>query len=407
MGFQVTTSTRKIAALRKRVRIIAGGTSAGKTISVLMVLIDMAQSDKTPTLTSVVSSSFPHLRRGSLRDFQNIMQTQHYWKDDLWNASTMTYTFETGSKLEFFSADQPGKVRGPRRDRLFVNECNLIVKESWDQLLLRTRQLAIADFNPVGNFFLYDDYLLDDKDGIPTAGDEDADFLILTYKDNESLEDAIVREIEKRRINKSWFDVYGRGIRGEMEGKIFKGWTMYDDLPPEARLEARGLDFGYAQDPAVLVDIYKYNGAYIVDEITYRTGMLNRHLADLINNQPDPNVLTIADSAEPKSIAEMQEYGVNIIGVEKKGVGGVNFTNSAIQFVQEQRMGMTRRSVNLRKSYDQFMWQVDKEGVIIPKYDHFMSDGMMAIIYGMTSFAPREVDTAESYTSGNFVSSWY
>ena len=102
----------------------------------------MAQSDKTPTLTSIVSESFPHLKRGAMRDFLNIMQAHRYFKEESWNRSDYIYTFETGSKIEFFSADQPSKVRGPRRDRLFLNECNNIAYEAFDQLEVRKKSLS-------------------------------------------------------------------------------------------------------------------------------------------------------------------------------------------------------------------------------------------------------------------------
>lgn len=387
--YTATTSTHKLLKLRKRIRLAAGGTSAGKTISILQILIDDAQSDTTPTLTSVVSESFPHLRKGAMRDFLNIMQAHGYYKDANWSKTDYTYTFESGSKLEFFSADQPSKVRGPRRDRLFVNEANNVHAEAWEQLLLRTKEYAFADWNPVTDFYLYEDYGLTDVGNVGAA-DPDTDFIVLTYKDNESLDAAIVKEIEKRKINKAWFNVYGKGIRGEVEGKIFTDWAIVDDIPHEAKLVVRGLDFGFAQDPAALCDIYYYNGGYIVDELVYKKNLDNADLANIILNQPNPNVLTIADSAEPKSIVEMQKLEVSIMGVVKEGANGDSFTNAAIKHVQGQRMSLTKRSTNFIKSYRNFMWMTDRIGKIIPKYDHFESDGMMAVIYGMQHSKPRK-----------------
>src|SRR5882724_3502030 len=104
MAFQLTTATRKIAQLQKRLRCIQGGTSASKTVSILLLLVNAAQSDTSPTLTSVVSESFPHLKRGVMRDFLQIMEQHQYYKDERWNRSDFIYTFETGSKIEFFSA---------------------------------------------------------------------------------------------------------------------------------------------------------------------------------------------------------------------------------------------------------------------------------------------------------------
>ena len=151
--FQLTTATKKLAKLKKRIRLVPGGTSAGKTISIEQLLIDDAQSDKTPTLTSIVSESFPHLKRGAIRDFLNIMQEHGYYDDTRWNKTDYVYTFETGSRIEFFSADQPAKVRGPRRDRLFINEGNNVPYETWDQLLVRTKEYAWCDWNPTNEFW--------------------------------------------------------------------------------------------------------------------------------------------------------------------------------------------------------------------------------------------------------------
>ncbi len=392
--FRVTTATTKLLSLKKRVRAVAGGTSAGKTISILQILIDYAQTNPNK-LISVVSESFPHLRRGAMRDFINILQsheegTPSYWDfygEDAWSKSEYTYSFPNGAKIEFFSADQPGKVRGPRRDVLFVNEANNVPKEAWDQLVLRTREFAFADWNPVANFFMYDDYGLHDEHDTPYADDEDADFAILTYKDNEGLEEAIVKEIQKRAVaNKAWGKVYAEGVRGELEEKIFKGWQIIQDIPHEASLEVAGLDFGYARDPTALVDIYYYNGGYILDEQVYRTELYDHDLANMVLNSPHPNKSIIADSADKQKIDMLYDMGLNIIGVDKRGSAGDTFTNGAIGFVQGQRMSITKRSTNVIKSYRNFMWQTDKDGNVIPKYDHYMSDGMMAVVYGMTNF---------------------
>ena len=117
MKFTSTTALQKILGMKQKIRIVQGGTSASKTISILMVLIHDSQSDKVPTLTSVIAESIPHLKRGAIRDFKKIMQGHGYWKDSLWNKTDSIYTFETGSQIEFFSADNADKLRGGRRDR--------------------------------------------------------------------------------------------------------------------------------------------------------------------------------------------------------------------------------------------------------------------------------------------------
>ena len=378
--YSQTTATRKIKSLNQRIRAVCGGTSASKTISILLYLIAKAQHDKTPTLTSVVSESFPHLKRGAMRDFQNIMEAHGYFNPDNWNKTDYTYTFETGSKLEFFSADQPGKVRGPRRDRLFINEANNIPYEAYDQLTVRTKEFILLDWNPTTEFWFYDQVL---------GQRDDVDFITLTYLDNEALAPEIVQDIESHKNNKNWWKVYGEGQLGEVEGRIYTGWKLdVDEIPHEARLIRRGLDFGYAKDPAALIDIYEYNGGYILDELFVRTGMLNRDIASHILAQPDANVLTIADSAEPKSIDEMKEYGVNVTGSNK----GPGSRNQGIQFVQGLKISVTKRSLNLKKAYNNYMWKTDKDGHILPEPDHFLSDAMDAVRYGLESTRPRRFD---------------
>lgn len=370
--YSLTTATRKVAKLNKRIRAVQGGTSASKTISILLYLIAMAQSDKTPTLTSIVSESFPHLRRGVMRDFISIMQDHHYYKDDLWSKTDFTYTFETGSKIEFFSVDQPGKVRGPRRDRLFVNEANNIPYEAFEQLEIRTKEFIFLDWNPVGDYWFYDKV---------NKERTDVDHIILTYKDNEALSPEIISAIEQRKNNKTFWQVYGLGLLGEIEGKIYKDWNIIDEIPHEARLDRYGLDFGYTNDPSSIVAIYYYNGGYILDEIAYTKGLSNKQIADIILNQPP--AIVVADSAEPKSIDEIGQYGLSIIPAQK----GPDSVRNGIQTVQQQRISVTKRSVNVIKEYRNYLWEVDKDGVKTNKPDHLWSHSMDAIRYGITSLA--------------------
>jgi phage terminase large subunit len=266
MQFKETTAFRKINKLTKRIRVIQGGTSASKTISVLLYLIAYAQTDKVKTLTSIVSESIPHLKRGVIRDFKNIMQTHHYWKEDRWNATDSIYTFETGSQIEFFSTDNADKLRGARRDRLFINEANNVSFDAFEQLEVRTKEFIIIDYNPTNEFW-YQLEIVGKRD--------DVDFIILTYKDNEALDEAIIKAIEQRKNRKGWWQVYGEGQLGEVEGKIYRDWQIIDEIPHEARLERYGLDYGYSNDPTAIVAVYKYNGGFIWDEITYQKGLSN------------------------------------------------------------------------------------------------------------------------------------
>lgn len=372
--FQVTTAYNKILKLNKRIRGLSGGTSASKTISIIQWLIDYCQTHKNK-LCSVVSESFPHLKRGVIRDFLMIMQEHNYFKEKNWNKTDFIYTFETGSKLEFFSADQPGKVRGPRRDILFINEANNISYETYTQLEVRTKNIIWLDWNPVSEFWWYSEVL----------GKQDVDFITLTYRDNEGLDSNIIKAIEARKGNKNWWRVYGEGLLGEAEGRIYKDWlTDIEEIPHEARLERYGLDFGYSNDPTAIVAIYRYNEGFILDEIIYQKGLSNKQIADILLN--NPKSLTIADSAEPKSIDEIGSYGVSILP-SNKGQGSVL---QGIQYLQDQRVSVTKRSLNILKEYRNYLWLTDKEGKIINEPSPIFNHAMDAIRYGMESLRTYE-----------------
>jgi phage terminase large subunit len=371
-----TTATKKLLKLTKRIRGVSGGTGASKTVSILLWLIDYGQSTRGE-LISVVSETFPHLKRGVIRDFLSIMEEHGYFKDKQWNKTDYIYTFEGGSKIEFFSADQPGKVRGPRRDVLFINEANNISFETYTQLEIRTKKIIWLDWNPVSEFWWYTE----------VAGKVDCDFLTLTYKDNECLDENIVGAIESRRGNKNWWKVYGLGLLGEAEGRIYTGWEIVDGIPHEARLERYGLDFGYSNDPTVIVAVYYYNGGYILDEITFLKGLSNKQIADILLNEGS-KALVVADSAEPKSIDEIASYGVNIRG-SKKGPGSIL---QGIQYVQNQRISVTKRSLNLIKEYRNYLWDTDKEGKIVNVAEKGFDHAMDALRYAMESLRPVNDD---------------
>jgi phage terminase large subunit len=371
MEYAITTATKKITKLNKKIRIVQGGTSASKTISIIIYLIAKAQSDKTKTLTSIIAESTPHLKRGAIRDFKNIMQGHGYWVDSRWNATDSIYTFETGSQIEFFSADQSDKLRGARRDRCFMNEANNMTLDAFDQLEVRTKEFMFIDYNPTNEF-----WALTEVKGMR----EDVDFIILTYKDCEALSQEIVDSIESRKNRKGWWQVYGLGQLGEVEGRIYTDWKILDELPHEARLERYGVDFGWKPDPATIIAVYYWNGAYILDEVSYRLEMSNSEMASTLKNLE--KALVIADSAEPKSIAEIKSYGINIMPCKK----GADSIRHGIMAVQEQKIFVTKRSVNLIKEYRNYLWQTDKEGKLLPGKPEDGNDHCLdAVRYAMNS----------------------
>lgn len=378
-GFQDTQATRKIFGLKRRIRAVAGGTSASKTISILVWLIDFCQSNRSQ-LCSVVSESYPHLEKGAMLDFENIMKDRGYWKDERWNKTKHTYTFETDSKLEFYSPDTYGKAHGPRRDVLFINEANNLEYKIVDQLIVRTRKIVWMDWNPTVEFWFYTEMLANRPD--------DIDFITLTYKDNDALDPVTIQEIESHKGNKNWWTVYGLGQLGAVEGRIYRDWKVIESIPHEARLERRGLDFGYSVDPTALVAVHYYNGGYILDEEVYRKGLLNSSIAGLIQNQSKPETLVVADSAEPKSIDELKLYDINIFPAIK-GSGSIS---TGIAFVQAQQISVTARSLNLLKEYRGYMWATDKTtGRFIKEPEEGNDHALDAVRYALNSIlAPAQ-----------------
>ena len=343
---QKTTAQTKIKKLRKRLRIVQGGTSSSKTFSIIPLLIQYALQ-KPKQEISIVSESIPHLKRGAIRDFVKIMQWTDLWDANLFNKSNLTYKFDNGSFIEFFSADHPDKLRGARRDVLFINECNNVTFESYQQLAIRTKKFIYLDYNPTNEFWVNRELM------------DDADLVVLTYKDNEALEQSIVKEIEKARDKAkyseywaNWWKVYGLGQIGSLEGVIFNNWKTIKELPKEARLIGRGLDFGYSNDPTAIVEVYYLDGKKILHEICYQKELTNSQIAKYIKD----NVKTYCDSAEPKSIKELRTLGVNAFGVTK-GRDSVNF---GIQTMQKQEYLVTEKSTNLINELRKYSWAKDK-----------------------------------------------
>lgn len=375
MLYQITTALRKIARLSKKIRAIQGGTSSSKTISILLYLIDLAQKDTTSTLTSVISESLPHLRRGALRDFKRIMKSHKYWKEDNWSETNKTYTFETGSEIEFFPADDDSKLRGGRRDRAFLNEANNLKLESFDEVEVRTKEFVFLDWNPTNEFWFYTEVL---------NKRNDVDHIILNYLDNEALPDEIRASIEARKNRKGWWQVYGLGQLGEVEGKIYTGWVIVDDIPEGAKLRRRGLDYGYSNDPTAIVDVYEYNGGYLFDEKMYKKGMSNKDIADTLKSYDD--CIVVPDSSEPKSNDELKLYGISVIPAVK-GPGSIVY---GIQLIQSAPVWVTKRSVNLIKEYRNYLWTTDKSGKILNEPEPGNDHALDAVRYAVSSLTPKK-----------------
>jgi phage terminase large subunit len=355
MDFKYTTAISRIRRMTARKKVIQGGTSAGKTLAILAVLIDIAAKNKTEI--SVVSESIPHLRRGAIKDFAKVMQWTGRWVADRWNKTLLTYNFANGSVIEFFSADSEARLRGARRQVVYINEANNIDFESYYQLAIRTSEAIYIDFNPTHEFWAHTEVL----------PEQDAELIILTYNDNEALPDTIKRDIELNRTKAetsaywaNWWKVYGLGQVGTLQGAIYEDFEVVEGIDvSRAKFVALGLDWGFSNDPTALVAIYRQGDCLLIQELLYSTGLTNQDIADKLRSLGITRAWEIvADSAEPKSIEEIYRLGFNIKPAEK----GPDSVRNGIDILKRFKLQVTKDSTNLIKELRSYTWATDKEG---------------------------------------------
>jgi len=319
-----------------------------------------------------VSESIPHLRRGAIRDFIKILELTDNYVDAWWNRSTLTYSFPNGSFIEFFSAEQSDKLRGARRDVLFVNEANNVNWEAYHQMSIRTRKFIYIDYNPTQAFWAHSELI----------GSDGVDFIKLTYKDNEALEPAIVKEIESARERAkespywaNWWSVYGLGDVGSLQGVVFNNWDIVNAMPNNRKWTAYGIDFGFTNDPTACVEVCLSDGELYLRERMYQTGQtsndLNSQLSDI------KRVEMIGDSADPKTIEELRRHGFAIRGARK----GTDSIRSGIDLMQGLKMHVTSDSVNLIKEFRGYTWATDKTGEQTGKPNDHLNHAIDAVRY--------------------------
>lgn len=353
--------------LTKRIKVVPGGTSAGKTYGIIPILIDTATKNPKCEI-SIVSETVPHLRKGALKDFLKIMAATGRFNKKNYNKTLLTYTFANGSYIEFFSADQEEKVRGPRRNILYINECNNINFETYHQLAIRTDREIWLDFNPSAEFWAYQELV----------NDEDAEWCTLTYKDNEALSSTIVTEIEKAKTKAyynpdgniyeeknikstfwdNWWKVYGLGLLGTLQGAVLTNWVMCEAIPDDAAFVAYGLDFGFTNDETGLVEVYKQNGELWINELIYSTGMTNSDISVTMTGlRCSKNKIIVADCAEPKSIEELKRLGWYI----EASMKGPDSIKNGLDILQRYKINVTKASTNLIKELRQYCWEKKRD----------------------------------------------
>lgn len=381
---QDTTAFAKIEALDKRINIIQGGTSAGKTISILMHINDVATLNNG-VLISIVTDTYPNLERGAMRDFRNILRSTG--RDIYWRENQAKHTFTSifnNSVIEFFSIDQMGAL-GARRDYLFLNEANRLSYDTFTNLEIRTKQKIWIDFNPVNRFWAHTELLKR----------PDVSFLKLNYLDNEALDENTVKAIEARRGdgNNNWWRVYGLGEIGSLEGNIYSGWTPVNAIPEGYTLKRYGVDFGFSNDPTAVIGVYEnLDGDICLDEKLCRNKILTPELVEILKTYDDS--LFVCDNARPEIIAEMQANGLRAIGSDKTPGEKMNGKRYNIELVLRRKICYTSSSKELEREYLSYAWRRKKTGDILDEPQDGNDHCMDAIAYAIRDMARKPVEYA-------------
>lgn len=366
MAFIRTTAINKILKLDKFVKGIQGGTSAGKTFGVLPIIIDYCIKNPTSD-ASIVAESYPHLRRGAIKDFKKIMIETGRWVDSHWHSTDSTYTFANNSTIEFFSADNDSKLRGARRDILYMNEANNMTFHAYTELASRTKKYVYLDWNPVAPFWFHEQL----------QNDKDVDMLVIDYRDNEACPESALNFILKAKDKAkespfwaNWYNVYGLGKIGSLQGVVFNNWVQCDEIPKEAEFIAYGNDFGFTNDPTTLIACYRYNGELYLNELIYETGLTNSDIIKQLTQLGVTRQQTIvSDSAEPKSIEDLRRAGYRVEPAQK----GADSIKNSIDTLQQFKINVTKNSLNIIKELRNYKW-LEKDGkstnVPIDGYNH-------------------------------------
>ena len=340
---------------KKRLNIFQGGTRSGKSWSLMQYCLYLMTTEKDPIVISIVRKTLPALKRSVLRDFLHISRQLGIYWSGVHNKSDNTFEYN-GHTLEMFSTDDAQKIRGSSRDILWINEGNELFQEDYQQLAMRTRKQIYIDFNPSDPIhFIYD-----------LAERDDSELFLSTYKDNKFLPKELVDEIERiRERDPDYWRVYGEGKRAVFSDRqIFRNWEYIPKSEfPEFDDTVLGIDFGYTNDPAVVLEVGKVGDKLYVHEWLYQTGMTNRDLAEFLKENKLNNTLAFCDSAEPKSIEELRQMDV----LAKGAIKGQGSILAGISLIKEFDVIVSIESKNIMKEQQTYFWEQLKDGTIINK----------------------------------------
>jgi len=342
----------------KKIVVEQGGTRSGKTYNIILWIIFEYCTNNRNKVITVCRKSFPSLRATVLRDFMSILESHNLYSEKFHNKSNSEY-YLFGNLVEFISLDQPQKIRGRKRDLLFINEGNELFWEDWQQLVFRTQDRIVIDFNPSDEYhWIYDKVLPRD----------DCAFFKTTYLDNPFVEESIRKEIELLKdTDEQYWQIYGLGERAASRSTVFR-YAEVSHIPEDAELVAYGMDFGFSNDPSTLVSVYTKDINLYVKEHLYRTAMTTTDIHKFLLSEKLENKPIYADSAEPRLIEELRRMGHNIFPSLK----GKDSVNAGIDLLKRYKINILSTSSNAISEFRNYKWREDKTGALLntPVDDH-------------------------------------
>tara|TARA_Y100001937_G_scaffold50884_1_gene70837 strand:- start:2750 stop:3901 length:1152 start_codon:yes stop_codon:yes gene_type:complete len=345
----------------KKIIVEQGGTRSGKTYNILLWIIFSYCTQNTNKIITICRKSFPSLRATVMRDFLDILKTHKMYNEINHNKSSSEYKLYN-NLVEFISLDEPQKVRGRKRDVLFINEANELYFEDWQQLLFRTNEKIILDYNPSDEYsWIYDKVINRD----------DADFYITTYKDNTFLEQALIKEIERlKETDPQYWQIYGLGQKGISKSTIFS--YQESNIPEDAEFLSMGVDYGYTNDPTAHISVYKKGHNLYVEEHLYKTMMTAEDIHSHFKILNVGDKIIYSDSSEPRLNDYLRRTGWNI----RPTVKGRDSIIAGIDLLKRYKLFVTPDSKNLIQEFRNYKWSEDKTGKLtnipIDKHNHLL-----------------------------------
>lgn len=373
---------------KERTVVNQGGTSSGKTYSIMQLLFEMAMNEPDLVVT-IVGQDIPNLKKGAYRDAKTILNRSpilQAWFPYL-NESDRVIRCINGSVLEFTSFKDEQDAKSGKRDVLFINECDGIVYGIYWQLDMRTRRKVFLDYNPSARFWVHDSVI----------GRDNVKLIISDHRCNPFLSKEEHEKVENIEDYELW-KVYARGKTGKLKGLIFPEFRIVDRVPEVLDCKGNwyGLDFGFSNDPSALENLRLAHGELWIDELLFEAGYDNPMIAKIMkSNGITKRDVVIADCAEPKSIAEINSFGFRVEPSSK----GADSVNNGLQILQRYKINVTRRSTGLIQEMKRYKWKVDKNGVMLNVPIDVWNHGIDAIRYvALKKLSARRVSSGAKAT---------